>query len=46
MGEAATLSAIASQLLLPKPDFDSLLALVKNAIYTASTLRTAAASSV
>lgn len=29
MGEAATLSAIASQLLLPKPDFDSLLALVE-----------------
>lgn len=28
-GEAATLSAIASQLLLPKPDFDSLLALVE-----------------
>ena len=29
LGEAATLSAIASQLLLPKPDFDSLLALVE-----------------
>nr|WP_201745930.1 L-threonine kinase [Citrobacter cronae] len=29
MGEAATLSATASQLLLPKPDFDSLLALVE-----------------
>lgn len=29
MGEAATLSAIASQMLLPKPDFDSLLALVE-----------------
>nr|WP_153687581.1 L-threonine kinase [Citrobacter portucalensis] len=29
MGEAATLSAIASQLLLPKPNFDSLLALVE-----------------
>jgi L-threonine kinase len=29
MGEAATLSAIASQMLLPKPDFDSLLSLVE-----------------
>ena len=29
LGEAATLSAVASQLLLPKPDFDLLLALVE-----------------
>ncbi|EOY5092780.1 TPA: L-threonine kinase [Citrobacter amalonaticus] len=29
MGEAATLSAIASQMLLPKPDFDALLSLVE-----------------
>lgn len=29
MGEAATLSAIASQTLLPKPDFDALLSLVE-----------------
>ena len=29
MGEAATLSAIASQMLLPKPDFESLLSLVE-----------------
>ncbi|WP_196010279.1 L-threonine kinase [Citrobacter amalonaticus] len=30
MGEAATLSAIASQMLLPKPDFDALLSLVED----------------
>ena len=45
LGEAATISAIASQRLLPKPGFDALLELVESAGLYGSTWRTAAASS-